>query len=75
MVIELLVAEIGPVISNFSVNAPAVPVIERSVNVATPLTGVTEVVPRNVPVPEAIDATTDAVDEVTVLPCESRIVT
>ena len=48
---ELLVVEIGPVISNFSVNAPAVPVIDKSVNVATPFTGVTVVVPRSVPVP------------------------
>jgi hypothetical protein len=43
------------------------------VNVATPLTAATVVVPVNVPVPEAIDATTFTVEDVTVVPFPSTI--
>ena len=57
-----------------NVNAPAVPVIRKLVNVATPATAATVVVPDNVPpVPEAIEATTLTVEVVTVLPPESTI--
>ena len=59
---------------NVNVNAPAVPVIRKFVNVATPATAATVVVPDNVPpVPVAIEATTLTVEEVTVLPPESTI--
>jgi hypothetical protein len=51
------------------------PVITRSVKVATPATAATVVVPLKVPVPEAIEATTLTVDEVTVLSDESVILT
>ncbi len=47
------------------------PLIDRLVKVATPLTAATVVVPLKVPVPEAIEATTLTVDEVTVFPDES----
>jgi len=55
------------------VKLPAVPVITRLVNVAIPDDAVTVVVPESVPVPEAIDATTLTVEEVTVLPLASTI--
>ena len=58
---------------NVNVNAPAVPVIRKLVNVATPATAATVVVPDNVPVPEAIEATTLTVEVVTVFPPESTI--
>jgi len=58
---------------NVKVNDPAVPVIRKSVNVATPPTAATVVVPDNVPEPEAIVATTLTVDAVTVLPSLSVI--
>jgi len=45
------------------------------VKFATPATAATVVVPLNVPVPEAIDATTLTVEEVTVLPDESVMLT
>jgi hypothetical protein len=54
-----------------SMKFPAVPVIRRLVNVATPATAVAVVVPESVPVPEAIDATTVPVNDVTVLSPES----
>jgi hypothetical protein len=54
-----------------SMKFPAVPVIRRLVNVATPATAVAVVVPESVPVPEAIDATTLPVNDVTVLSPES----
>jgi hypothetical protein len=57
------------------VKLPAVPERTRSVKVATPLTAETVVVPLKVPVPDAIDATTLTVDEVTVLPEASVILT
>jgi hypothetical protein len=52
-----------------------VPVIFRLVKVATPLTAATVVVPLKVPVPEAIDATTLAVELVMVFPPASVIFT
>jgi hypothetical protein len=57
------------------VKSPAVPVITRLVNVATPATAVAVVVPESVPVPEAIDATTLLVNDVTVLSPESVTLT
>jgi hypothetical protein len=57
------------------VKFPAVPVITRLVNVATPATAVAVVVPESVPVPEAIDATTLPVNDVTVLSPESVTLT
>ena len=47
--------------------------ITKFVNVATPFTAATVVVPDKVPVPEAIDATTFTVEEVTVVPFASTI--
>ena len=59
---------------NVNVKSPAVPVIRKLVNVATPFTAATVVVPDNVPpVPEPIVATTLTVELVTVLPPESTI--
>jgi hypothetical protein len=60
---------------NVRVKFPAVPVITRLVNVATPATAATVVVPESVPVPEAIDATTLPVNDVTVLSPESVTLT
>jgi len=54
---------------------PAVPVMTRLVNVATPATAATVVVPESVPVPEAIDTTTSPVNDVTVLLPESVTLT
>ena len=65
------VSEVGV---NVKVNGPAVPVSRKFVNVATPATAATVVVPDNVPpVPEAIVATTFTVELVTVLPFASTI--
>ena len=65
------VSEVGV---NVKVNAPTVPVSRKLVNVATPATAATVVVPDNVPpVPEAIEATTFTVELVTVLPFASTI--
>ena len=50
-----------------NVKAPAVPAISRSVNVATPATAATVVVPLSVPVPDATDATTFPVKPVLML--------
>ena len=58
---------------NVNVNGPAVPVSRKLVNVATPATAATVVVPDNVPVPVAIVATTFTVELVTVLPLASTI--
>ena len=59
---------------NVNVNAPIVPVSLKLVNVATPATAATVVVPDNVPpVPDPIEATTFTVELVTVLPPESTI--
>jgi hypothetical protein len=71
----LEVAAVNDVGVKVRVKLPVVPVITRSVKVATPATAATLVVPLNVPVPEAIDATTLTVDEVTVLTAESVILT
>jgi hypothetical protein len=48
-------------------------VITKFVNVTTPFTAATVVVPDKVPVPDAIDATTFTVEEVTVVPFASTI--
>ena len=59
---------------NVNVNAPAVPVSLKFVNVATPATAATVVVPESVPpVPDPIEATTLTVELVTVLPLASTI--
>ena len=59
---------------NVKVNGPAVPLSRKLVNVATPATAATVVVPDNVPpVPDPIVATTFTVEEVTVLPLASII--
>ena len=61
---------------NVKVNGPAVPVSRKLVNVATPATAATVVVPDNdPPAPVAIVATTLTVEEVTVLPLASTILT
>ena len=61
---------------NVKVNGPAVPVSRKLVNVATPATAATVVVPDNdPPTPVAIVATTLTVEEVTVLPLASTILT
>jgi len=57
------------------VKFPAVPVITRLVNVATPATAVAVVVPESVPLPEAFETVTTAVDVVTVFPPESVTLT
>ena len=65
------VSEVGV---NVKVNGPAVPVIRKFVNVATPATAATVVVPDNVPpAPVAIVTTTLTVELVTVLPLASTI--
>jgi hypothetical protein len=71
----LEVAAVSDVGVNIRVKFPSVPEGTRSVKVATPLIAATVVVPLKVPVPEAIDATTLTVDEVTVLPEASVILT
>ncbi len=65
---ELLATVNGPDMVKVISLEPAVPVIERSVKVAMPLTAATEVVPRKVRSDPEIDAVTVAVDVVTVLP-------
>jgi hypothetical protein len=69
----LEVAAVNDVGVNVRVKFPAVPERTRSVKVATPLTAATVVVPLKVPVPEAIDATTLAVEVVAIFPDESVI--
>ena len=65
------VSEVGV---NVNVNGPAVPVSRKLVNVATPATAATVVVPDNVPpVPDPLEATTFTVELVTVLPLASTI--
>ncbi len=64
----LEVAAVNDVGVNVRVKLPAVPERTKSVKVAMPLTAATVVVPLRVPVPEAIEATTLTVDEVTVFP-------
>jgi hypothetical protein len=58
---------------NVNVKFPAVPVITKSVKVATPLLAATVVVPESVPVPDAIVATTFTDEFVTVFPPESTM--
>ena len=58
---------------NVNVRAPIVPVNLKSVNVATPATAATVVVPDNVPPPEATVTTTFTVEFVTVFPLASTI--
>ena len=67
----LELAAVSDVGVKVKVKLPAVPERTRSVKVATPATAATVVVPLKVPVPEAIDATTLTVDDVTVFPDES----
>jgi hypothetical protein len=69
----LEVVAVSDVGVNLRVKFPAVPERTRFVKVATPLTAATVVVPLKVPVPEAIEATTLIVDDVTVFPDESVI--
>jgi hypothetical protein len=69
----LEVAAVSDVGVKARVKFPAVPERTRSVKVATPLIAATVVVPLNVPDPEAIDATTLAVEVVAVFPDESVI--
>jgi hypothetical protein len=69
----LEVAAVSDVGVKVRVKLPAVPERTRLVKVATPLTAATVVVPLKVPVPEAIDATTLTVDDVTVFPEASVI--
>jgi hypothetical protein len=71
----LEVAAVSDVGVKARVKLPAVPERTRLVKVATPFTAETVVVPLKVPVPEAIDAITLTVDEVTVLPEASVILT
>ena len=67
----IAVSEVGV---NVNVNGPAVPVSRKLVNVATPATAATVVVPDSVPpVPVAIVATTLTVELVTVFPPASTI--
>jgi hypothetical protein len=70
---EFEVAEASDVGVKVRVKLPAVPVTTKFVNVATPFTAATVVVPDKVPLPVAIDATTLTVDEVTVVPFASTI--
>ena len=75
MASELEVTGVNEVGVKVRVKFPAVPVITRSVKVAIPATAATVVVPESVPVPEAIDATTLPVNDVTVLSPESVTLT
>jgi len=71
---EVDVTAVREVGVNVRVKFPAVPVSRKLVNVATPLTAATVVVPDSVPpVPEAIVATTLTVELVTVLELASTI--
>jgi hypothetical protein len=63
---------VSPGLANVSVRSPAVPEMLSAVNVATPPTEGTVLVPPSVPPPVAIDAETDAVDPVTTFPAASR---
>ena len=73
MLSELEVTAVKAVGVKVKVKAPAVPVITRLVNVAIPEAAATVVVPESVPVPDAIDATTLALEPVTVLPLASMM--
>ena len=67
------VTAVSPAGVKVNVKLPAVPVITRSVKVATPLTAATVVVPERTPVPVAMLATTLTVELVTVLPPPSTM--
>jgi hypothetical protein len=69
----LEVAAVSDVGVKLRVKLPALPERTRSVKVATPFTAATVVVPLRVPVPEAIDATTLTVDDVSKFPDASVI--
>jgi hypothetical protein len=69
----LEVAAVNDVGVKVRVKFPAVPERTKFVKVATPLTAATVVVPLRVPVPEAIDATTLTVDDVSKFPDASVI--
>jgi hypothetical protein len=69
----LEVAAVSDVGVKLRVKLPVVPERTRSVKVATPLTAATVVVPFKVPVPEAIEATTLTVDDVSIFPDASVI--
>jgi hypothetical protein len=71
----LEVAAVSDVGVKARVKLPVAPERTRLVNVATPLTAATVVVPLKVPVPDAIDATTLTVEVVTVFPDASVILT
>jgi hypothetical protein len=68
---SIAVREVGV---NVNLNGPAVPVITRFVNVATPLLAATVVVPESTPpLPDEIVATTSTDEFVTVFPLASTI--
>ena len=70
----LEVAAVNEVGLKVRVKLPGVPESTRLVKVAIPLTAATVVIPLRVPpVPDAIDATTLTVDDVTVFPEASVI--
>ena len=71
MMKPLEVAALKPVAVNVNVCAPT-PSIRRSVNVTTPRTAFTVLVPSSAPVPLAIATVTAAVDVVTRLLLASR---
>jgi hypothetical protein len=71
----LEVAAVSDVGVKVRVKLPAVPESARFVKLATPLTAATVVVPLRVAVPEATEATTLTVDDVTVFPEASVILT
>ena len=74
VIVRLLdVTAVNEVGVKVKVKAPGVPVMTRFVNVATPATASTVVVPLSVPVPDVMDATTFTVELVTVLPAELTI--
>ena len=75
MASELEVTGVKEVGVKVRVKFPAVAVMTRLVKVAIPATAATVVVPERVPVPEAIDATTLPVNDVTVLSPESVTLT
>jgi hypothetical protein len=64
------VTDVNEVGVKVRVKVPGVPVMARFVKVAIPATAATVVVPLSDPIPDAIDATTLAVELVTVAPEE-----
>ena len=70
---ELEVAAGKPATENVNLNWPGLPATTRSLNVATPEIAVLVVVPESVPEPEASEATTLAVEDITVFPLLSTI--